>query len=163
MSTSEAVETTKESEAAFADALNRALANVDSTGVLTPLRDALAKAVDNSRKLIDQGHDLAKQGPVYAMVFLSTALVGFAISFAEIHSSDSADFIAGLVIASVLLIVAGVLRLINNIAESQVAARQVSELSSVNERILKYAIEHGALIEARGQKEVPGSSPDAPS
>jgi hypothetical protein len=160
MSTSDAAETSEESKAALDNELNKELESIQRTGVVTPLHGALSKSVENAGKLIDQGHSLAKQGPVYAMVFLSVALVAFAISFAELHSSDSADFIAGLVIASVLLIVAGILQLINNLAESRAAAQQVSELSSANERIAKYAIEQGAAIVVRRQEELPVSSPD---
>jgi hypothetical protein len=159
MSTSEAAKTSEESNAAYADSLNKQLESIGSTGVVTPLLGALTKSVENSKKLIDEGHSLARQGPVYAMVFLSVALVAFAISFAELHSSDSADFIAGLVIASVLLIVAGILQLVNNVAESRAAAQQVSELSSANERIAKYAIEQNAAIAARRQEGLPTSSP----
>jgi hypothetical protein len=159
MSNSEAAKTPEESNAAYAEALNKELESFGKTGVVTPLLDALAKSVDNSKKLIDQGHSVAKQGPVYAMVFLAVALVAFAISFGELHSSESADFIAGLVIASVLLIVAGILQLVSNVAESRAAAQQVSELSSANERIAKYAIEQSAAIAARRQEELPPPSP----
>jgi hypothetical protein len=158
MSTDNAAET-PDKYAAFADAGNKALA---STGVFTPLPDALKKSVENSKKLIDQADKVAKRGPVYAMVYLSLALIAFSITFAEMHSSDSADFIVGVIIATVLLIVAGILQLVNNVTQARVAAQQVSDLSAANERILKYAIERGAVLTV-SPPETPPASPSGPS
>jgi hypothetical protein len=161
MSTGEVAETSEESGTRFDNAFNSVTEGFSGRLVAPPLLDALTKSVDNAKKLIDEGHSLAKQGPVYAMVFLSVALIASAIGYAEVHSSHPADFIASLVVASVLLIVAGILQLINNVAESRAAAQQVSELSSANERIIKYAIEHGVEMVAHPQEELPPpSSPD---
>jgi hypothetical protein len=161
MSTNEAGEPPAEAIAAFGDAADKALEKL-SKGVFTPLPDALKKSVENYKNLIEQGHKVAKRGPVYAMSFLSVALIAFSITFAEMHSSDSADFIVGVVIATVLLIVAGILQLVSNVAESRAAAQQVSELSTANERILKYAIEHGAVL-AMNPPEEPPTPPSGPS
>ena len=158
MSTNDPAETSDESDAAFDDAADKALERLDITGVYTPLPDALKNSVDNSKTLIDQGRKVAKQGPVYTMSFLSLALIAFSITFAEMHSSHPADFVVGVVIATVLLIVAGILQLVGNVAQSRTAAQQVSELSAANERILKYAIEHGAKLAVR-----PLEAPQAPS
>jgi hypothetical protein len=134
------------------EALNKALASPGQV-IVPPQDKALDKTIDSSRKLIDQGHSLAKQGPVYAMVFLSAVLVAFAVSFAEMHAKDLADFIVSLIIASVLLITAGVLRLVNNVAESRGIAQQVLELSSANERIVKFGIERGVVAMTNRQDD----------
>ena len=160
MSTSEAAETPEESKKRLEQAIDKATAGF-SESLVTPLIDQLGKAVDSASKLIEQGSGLAKQGPVYAMVVLSFALVATAIGFSEVNSSHPADFIASLVVAAVLVVVAGILWLVNNVTESRAAVRQVSELSSANERIIKYAIDHGAVIVARTQTGLPApSSPD---
>lgn len=150
---------TPEQEVEFSKILGGTIKE-SSAGVVQPLSQALNKTVDNSNKLIDQAHGLAKQGPVYAMVFLSAVLIAAAIIFSEWRTSAKSDFIASLVISSVLLIAAGILRLINNMSELREASRQVSELTNAVERTLKLNVEQ--VTQAVTQPQAQLQSPTTP-
>lgn len=96
---------------------------------------SLADSLEVATKALVNAERLADKGPPYTMLVIGVLLIGAVVGLASVDRISSDEYVAGLVVGALLLIAAGVVRLLENLTAVRRIAEQASESTNAQEKV----------------------------
>jgi uncharacterized integral membrane protein len=96
---------------------------------------SLADSLEAATKALVSAERVADKGPPYTMLIVGLLLIFAVVGLVSVDRIDSDEYVAGLVVGAILLITAGMVRLLENITAVRRIAEHASESTSAQERV----------------------------